>query len=183
MRCRLATSFALWAVMTVLVAGAAVVSCSRQPEPAGKKPPNPSQAAPSLAHVKAEWPQLVVDVVEAARSGASLTIRFRFTNAGPGAFDFGDRFASEPADRDSLADVALLEPSGLRKYFVLRDRSNRPACSTGLSPLRPGETRELFVRFPAPPPGASRITILVPHVPEIRDVPVGNRDQMPGTGV
>lgn len=172
-----------WRVLAVFVAGAAVVSCSRQPEAAGKKLPNPPQAARALAHVKAEWPQLAVDVVEASRSGASLTIRFRFTNAGPGAFDFGDRFASDPADRDSLADVALLDPSGLRKYFVLRDRSNRPACSTEPSPLRPGESRELFVRFPTPPPGVSRITILVPHAPEIRDVPIGGSDQTPGTGV
>ncbi len=169
-------------VVLLVIAAAAALSCRRPPETT-QAPPPARPAVQRVAQAKAEWRPLVVEVIEATRSGASLTVRFRFTNSGPGPFEFGDRFAFEPPDRDSLADVAVLEPSGSRKYFVLRDRWERPDCSAGIEPLRPGETRELFVRFPAPPPETTSITILVPHVPEIRDVPVGSGDQKPGSGV
>jgi hypothetical protein len=161
-------------VPATLLLAAALTSCSRDPapDPGAARVPAATTRRPALAMAKAEWPGLTIEVIEITRVGGTLLVRFRFENAAAQPFGFGDRFAADPADRDTLADVALLDPSGRRKYFVLRDRANRPECSTGLSPLEPGEKRELFARFPAPAPGTSRITIQIPHVPEMREVPV-----------
>ncbi len=137
----------------------------------GSAPPAPAPA-PVLAEAKAEWPGLIVQVIEVKRNAGTVSVQLLFANTSQQPFEFGDRFASDPADRDTLADIVLVEPSGLRKYFVLRDRANRPAGSGVVSPLRPGERRPVFVRFPAPPAGTSRITIQIPHVPAIRDVPI-----------
>ncbi len=158
--------------LAALAAAAGVVSCGPQQKTSGASTPATTRTARALAQARTEWPQLTIEVLEASRTGSTLLVRFRVANQAPQSFEFGDRFAADPADRDTLADVALLDPSGQRKYFVLRDGVNRPACSTGLAPLKPGETRELFARFPAPAANASRITIQIPHVPDIRDVPI-----------
>ena len=161
---------ASWWALAALVA-AAGVACGRE---AGREPA-PARAAaplPALARARAEWPGLTIEVVQARRTGGVLLIQMRFANTSQQRFEFGNRFAADPADRDTLADATLLEPSGLRKYFILRDRDNRPACSADITPLQPGEQRLLDVRFPAPPEGTSRITIRLPHVPDIRDVPL-----------
>jgi hypothetical protein len=158
----------------MLIVAAAFVSCGRDPAPRPEAAPAPvpvSQAA-VLAEAKAEWPELTIQVVDVSRVDGTLVVQFRFANAAARSFQFGDRFAADPADRETLADVALVDPSGRRKCFILRDRANRPECSRDLAPLEPGETRLLFARFPAPPAGTSRITIQIPHVPDLREVPV-----------
>lgn len=165
-RSRLAP-YRLFAVVVVV---AAFAGCGGQPEVDAQASGAPA-ASHSLAQAKAGW--LTIDVLGVTRAGGGLLVRFRFANGAAQPFDFADRFAADPAERNSVADIALLDPSGRRKYFVLRDRMNQPVCSTGLSPLRPGEARMLFARFPAPPAGTSRITIQIPHGPDIADVPIG----------
>jgi hypothetical protein len=160
-------------VAVLVAAAAACVSCNRDPRADRETRPAAPAAAPALAFARAEWPGLTIEVVEVKRIGGMLAVQLRFTNASPQPFEFGTRFAADPADRDTLADVALVEPMGLRKYFVLRDRENRPACSTAVPALQPGERRLLFARFPAPREGTSRITIQIPHVADMRDVPIG----------
>ena len=136
-----------------------------------------------LAQSKAEWPELTIQVVEVSRDQSGLTVRFRFVNASAQPFPLGDRVAADSADHDSLAGVALVDPSGRRKYFVLRDRDNRPVCSRDLPPLEPGERRLLFARFPAPLAGTSRITIQIPHAPDLPEVPVAGAGGQEGRGV
>ncbi len=157
-------------LLQILALAAISFSCGRDPA-ARTDPPRPP-APQVLAQARAEWAELTIQVVEVTRRDGSLVVRLRFANHGTQPFEFGDRFAADPADRDTIADVALLEPSGQRKYFVLRDRENRPQCSRDLTPLQPGEERLVFVRFPAPLAGTSRITIQVPHVPDLPQVPV-----------
>ncbi len=151
------------------------MSCGGAPVP----DPERASAAPTvksevLARAISEWPGVTIEVTEASRDSGTLLVRLRFANTSTQPFEFGDRFAADPADRDTLADVSAAEPGGRRKYFVLRDRANRPDCSRDLSPLQPGETRLLFARFPAPLAGTSRITIQVPHVPELPDLPLSS---------
>lgn len=170
-----------WLLPAALIATTALLSCSR--DPAADPPATPpAQHVRALAQAKAEWPELTIEVLEVRPVGGTLLVRFRFVNTSAQPFEFGDRFAAQPGDRDSLADVALLDPSGRRKSFVLRDRANQPQCSAGQSPLEPGEKRLLFARFPAPLAGTSRITIQVPHVPEMREVPVAAASGPNGPG-
>ncbi len=154
------------------------LSCSRDAQtPAGRPPAAAAPARPQvIAEAKAEWPGLVVQVLDVSQTDGSLVVQFRFANSGTQPFPFGDRFAADAADRDTLADVTLTDVSGRRKYFILRDRANRPLCSANLTPLDPGESRVLFARFPAPLPGTSRITIQVPHVRDLGEVPISGQN-------
>jgi len=172
-------------LLAALVAATSFVCCGgdRTSDPQAVPSAPPTARVRALAQARAEWPELTIEVIEVSQVDGALLVRFRFANESGKPFEFGDRFAAEPGDRDTIADVALVEPSGQRKYFVLRDRANRPECSTGLLPLAPGERRLLFARFPAPRAGTSRITIQIPHVPEIGDVPVAVPGGQTGPGV
>ncbi len=162
--------------MAAVIVAAGASACARvgddRQDRAAVAPP--AAASPAvLAAADTEWRGVRVEVVEAQRTGALLEVRFRVVNLSPQPFEFGNRFASDPADRDTLADTTVAEPGGWRRYSVLRDRDGRPLCSTAVPPLEPGERRVLFARFPAPQEGTSRITIQIPHVAELREVPVG----------
>jgi hypothetical protein len=172
-------------LVAVFVAATSFVCCGGDPatDPQAVPAAAPTVRVRALAQARAEWPELTIEVVEVSRVDGTLLVRFRFANESGQPFEFGDRFAAGPGDRDTIADVALAEPSGQRKYFVLRDRANRPDCSTGLLPLAPGERRLLFARFRAPRADTSRITIQIPHVPEIADVPVALPGGQNGPGV
>jgi hypothetical protein len=101
----------------------------------------------------------------------ALKVVFLFANtsAAGDIVTFGSGFAA--ADMDTIADAYLLDAANQRKYFVMRDGSNRAECSSGVGPLRPGERRALWATFAAPPRGVARITIRLPHV-EPLEVPL-----------
>jgi hypothetical protein len=134
-------------------------------------------AAPRvLAEAKADVPNLSVQVLEVTRSGRdTLTVVLYLVNSdGPGVrVALGSAFAAEARDAGTLADAYLWAPPGRRKYYVMRDDDDRPVCSGGLEELAAGERRRVWMTFPGPPPGVDRITICLPHVPPIENVPIG----------
>lgn len=177
MRCR-SWRFRRWdgRLRGAFIAGLLFVSCGPggrvDPDAASPRVPSPPPAPAALVpEATADWGGLTVRVVEAKRIAGVLSVQLLFANTSSQPFEFGDRFASDPADRDTLADTVLVEPSGLRKYFVLRDRASHVVGSGAVAPLRPGERRLIAVHFPAPGSG-TRITIQIPHVPVFRDVPI-----------
>ncbi len=148
-------------------------SCAQPQHREAKAPAAPAIPAPApLAEARAEWAALTVQVLSATRTGGILDVQLALVNNSGEPLDVGNRFASDPADRGTLADAVVVEASGMRKYFVLRDRENRPAATVVESPIGPGARRGLLVRFPAPPRGISRITIQIPHVPPLAGVAI-----------
>jgi hypothetical protein len=130
---------------------------------------------PPIARSETDWPHLTVEVLEARRaSRGTLELRLAFVNTSANGEEvpFGHHFASEPGDENTIADVFLVDPLAQRKYFVLRDPDDRAQCSSGLDNLRPGERRELWALFPAPPPEVDSIVIHIPHVPPVGRVPI-----------
>lgn len=87
------------------------MSCGRDPAKESAPAPAPAVRDVVLAQSKAEWPELTIQVVEVSRDQSGLTVRFRFVNASAQPFPLGDRFAADSADHDSLAGVALVDPS------------------------------------------------------------------------
>jgi hypothetical protein len=162
---------ALTALMgLVLAACAGPQGRSAAPPAAAQRDPNP----PALAEARSEWPYLSVRVTEVTRIGdyaLKVVLLFVNTSAAGDSVDFGSRFAAAAADVDTIADAYLLDAANQRKYFVMRDDSNRAECSSLIGPLRPGERRALWATFAAPPRGVTRITICLPHV-EPLEVPL-----------
>jgi hypothetical protein len=118
-------------------------------------------------------------IVNVERVGeAVLEVSFVLTNTAAAGrpFTVGNEFASHPEDIGSIADVSLVDASGRRRSFIIRDTQDRPACSTGIEPIPPGGTRELWARFLAPPANVTRVGVRFPRVPVVLEVPiVGSR--------
>jgi hypothetical protein len=88
------------------------------------------------------------------------------------SFELGATFASDPRDVGTIADAFLVDEAGSRKYYVLRDGSNRPRTSVETTALAPGESRPVWASFPAPPAGTAQVTICLPHVAPMGGIPV-----------
>jgi hypothetical protein len=147
----------------VLAACAGPQGRSVTPPATAQRDPGP----PALAEATSEWPYLSVRVTEVTRVGDyALKVVFLFVNtsAAGDIVTFGSGFAAAAADMGTIADAYLLDAANQRRYFVMRDGSDRAECSSGIGPLRPGERRALWATFAAPPRGVTRITIRLPHV-------------------
>lgn len=141
----------------------------------GEEPHGATTGAPvgHLAEATTTAGDLRVTILTVERiADAMLEVRLAFTNpaSARGAFVVTDEFASHPADAGSLADLYVIDAGATRKHFVIRDAQDRPACSTGIEPIAPGETRQLWARFLAPPAGVTWIGIQIPRVASALEV-------------
>jgi hypothetical protein len=154
------------------------------PKAAALAAPKTSAAAHApavLAEGECANPKLRIQVTEVARSGPeSVTVKFRLLNPDRSApVTIGNAFA-EGTDAGWLSAVFLLDASGQKKAFVLRDDRGEPQSSAALGQLPPGGQADAWARYPMPAPGATRLTVQVPGVPPFRDLPVA--DAPSGTG-
>ncbi len=150
------------------------------PKPAAEGKAAPVAAPAVLAEAECSNPKVRVQVTEVARSGPeSVTVKFRLLNPDRTApVALGSAFA-DGADTGSLSGVFVLDASGQKKVFVLRNDRGEPQCSTDLAQLAPGAHADAWARYPMPVPGAARLTVQVPGLPPFRDLPVA--DQPRGT--
>jgi hypothetical protein len=149
--------------------------------------PPPSPAPPPvvravLAEADCANPRVRVQVTEVVRTAPeAVTVKFRLLNPDKTApVSVGDSFADAPGEAGSIGGVHLVDSTGLRKVFVLRDDQGRPLCSVNLGPIPPGGALEAWARFPAPAPDATRVGVQVPGLAAFRDLPVA--DGVRGTG-
>lgn len=146
------------------------------------KPPSDAAravAAPAVPAILAEGecanPKVRIQVAEVARSGPeSVRVTFRLLNPDRNApVAIGSAFA-DGADAGWLSAVFVLDASGQKKAFVLRDDRGEPQCSPAVGQLLPGGQAEVWARYPIPATGATRLTVQVPGVAPFRDLPVAD---------
>lgn len=138
----------------------------------------PAAAAPAgIATADGETSGVKVVVQELKRtSGGTLSLKFTITNGSDKAVGSGYNFADkdhEIADHGSVGGVQLVDEAGKKKYFVVRDTAGKCVCSQDVKDIKPGNTVNLWARFPAPPDTVQKITVIVPHFQPMDDVPIG----------
>ncbi len=138
----------------LIVLVAALAACRAEtpaPGPASQTA-TPVPPPPALASLQVEDAEGVrLEVVEAMRPAAGIVeLRLVLVNEGAGDFDLGVRWAASQEEIGAISDLALEEPDGQKRHFVLRDDQGRPLCSTGEAPVAAGERRDLWARFGAP---------------------------------
>jgi len=119
------------------------------PEPASDDEVQIERAA--LASLEVDDAEGVrLDVIDVTRPALGVVeVRLALVNSGTSAFDLGERWATA-GEPGALSELALAEPDGQKRHFVLRDDRGRPLCSTGEAPIAAGERRDLWARFGAP---------------------------------
>jgi len=144
---------------------------------AAAAPAAPAAAAPAgIASADGETSGVKVVVQELKRtSGGTVAMKFTITNGSDkevgGGYSYGDK-DHEIIDHGSVGGVQLVDEAGKKKYFVVRDTGGKCVCSQGVKSVKPGETVNVWARFPAPPDTVQKITVIVPHFQPMDDVPI-----------
>lgn len=128
-----------------------------------------------LARARGEWPYFSVRLLEAqTRPSGVLEVRLLLINSSTTGdrVDLAASFGLDPEDEGTMAGVYILDPERSKKYFVLRNADGAPESSAGLGVLDPGQSVEVWARFPAPPEEVERVTIHVPHAEPMTGVPI-----------
>ena len=106
-------------------------------------------------------------------SGGTMMIRFALINDADQTLNVGYDFgAGSTADIGTVGGVHLIEPVGKKKYLVVRDTESKCDCSRGVKDIAAKSRANLWARFPAPPDGVERITVVIPKFSPMDDVAI-----------
>ena len=106
----------------------------------------------------------------------TLLLTVTMTNHGSKPFSFNGSWR-EPGYGDPIVDrdlggATLFDPTGRKRYLVLRDAAQRCLCSTNLGlggtgndglSMGPGDAMTFFAYFPAPPTSTRAVQVWVPQ--------------------
>jgi hypothetical protein len=142
----------------------------------------PAATAGALGSAQfSEDPSLQCDLLEVKRiSGGALMIRWRITNTAGQANASTGGFANPapPAEIQyyvggGYRELFYIDPAENKKYLPLTDSNNDPIAELFFNvKLQPGQQRLNWAKFPAPPPGSTKISITIPRFTPFEDVPV-----------
>lgn len=138
-------------------------------------PPSPANADEPIATAETNWEGVTVHVVSVTRKGSILTVKFGAVNEGSDSQEVWFGFTGN--------DVcyAVDEESGT-KYYVLTDKEGNPVASAkdwmpnstaGLKrDVAPGKTLRVWMKFPAPPPEVTAISLVLNETDPIENVAI-----------
>ncbi|MBA2354304.1 MAG: hypothetical protein H0V80_06510 [Acidobacteria bacterium] len=162
-------------VITVIVALRRASSVAQSP--AAADAPRPTPAPVAVAETTGEEGTLSIAVVSLGRVSSDIVeLRLAVANtaaSGSPPLDLSQRFSADVPDSGTIAEVYLADQAHQQKFFVLRDAANAPLGSRDVAPLRAGERRVLWARYPAPAGHDAEVVVHVPHAEPMPNVPVG----------
>ena len=134
-------------------------------------------AAPAvLASADGEKAGVRVVVTELKRSGGdTVSLKFVLINDSDAKLGLYGHYLGDArvrSDHKSVGGVHLVDPAGKKKYLVVRDAEEKCLCSTNLPDSEPKTRANLWAKFPAPPAGVQKISIVIPHFSPMDDVPI-----------
>ncbi|WAP58035.1 hypothetical protein [Streptomyces sp. S465] len=113
---------------------------------------------------------IVVTLHSAVRDdGGFVTVNGTVTNRGSQLFNAIDWRSKETEvkSQSSVSGASLIDEKGKKRYLVLRDTDGQCLCTTGLSGIKPNESRPLFAQFPAPPKSVTEVDFQIPTMPSV----------------
>lgn len=121
---------------------------------------------------KTEWQGITAELLSVERtSGKMLTIKFKYTNAGPDKVEVA-RIGQFSHD-NMLEHVYYIDPQNRKKYLVVKDADGK-ALGTNLRylTLEPGESKAAWGKFPEPPADVQKVSVYLPGALPFEDVPI-----------
>lgn len=129
-----------------------------------------------LASADGEKAGVRVVVTELKRSsGDTVNLKFVLINDSDAKLNLYSHYLGDArvrSDYRSVGGVHLVDPTGKKKYLVVRDAEEKCLCSTDLSDSEPKTRANLWAKFPAPPAGVQKVSIVIPHFSPMDDVPI-----------
>ena len=138
-------------------------------------PPSPAAATEPIATAETNWDGVTVQVMSLTRKGSILTVKFVAVNDGDEAQQVAFGFTGNEVC------YAVDEESGT-KYYVLTDKEGNPVASAkdwmpnstaGLRrEVEPGKTLRGWMKYPAPPPEVTTISLVLNETDPIENVAI-----------
>jgi hypothetical protein len=133
----------------------------------GTATPSPSSAT-VLAQMKGSA-GMTVTINSAVRDhDGFVTVQGEITNNGTDPFSatfwMGNEIALQ-ASGNSVAGATLIDETGKKRYYVLRDTDGKCLCTMGLTGIEPKQTVPFFAQFPSPPASATDVEFELPTMP------------------
>jgi hypothetical protein len=102
--------------------------------------------------------------VELRRSeGDMLMMRIQVANEGSAEFSF------------FVTQVSLIDAVNKKRYLVVTDNAGSCYCSGALgTQVEPGKHGSAWAKFGVPPPSVRKLTVLIPGIEPIEDVPIAD---------
>lgn len=128
-----------------------------------QKPPD------ALDSIDAEWSGVQTDLLEVKRmSDNTVRVRWRWRNTSEQKV----HLLSSSEARDALKqDTYLIDPANKRKHLAVTDAQGKVVGSAlGFLDLNPKATIAVWAKFPAPPAGVDKITVVIAKTPPFEDV-------------
>lgn len=119
-----------------------------------------------LAEVKGQGGlTLVINQVK-RDSGGFVTVQGEIKNEGQQSRNTAGWSGGESAivakNPNSVAGATLVDKTGKKRYYILRDTDSRCLCTTGILPLQPGKSTPVFMQFPSPPQTTTEVDFTLP---------------------
>ncbi|MFI0737158.1 hypothetical protein ACH4PU_03450 [Streptomyces sp. NPDC021100] len=138
-----------------------------KPEPGGQ---GKTSSSATLGEMR-NGDGIVVAITSAVREdGGFVTVQGTVTNRGSKMFNALEWRSKETDVRSqsAVSGATLVDTKGKKRYLVLRDTDGQCLCSTGLTGIKPQESRPLFAQFPAPPADVAQVDFQIPTMPTVR---------------
>ncbi|MGW7278953.1 hypothetical protein ACWGIV_11720 [Streptomyces sp. NPDC054844] len=132
----------------------------------GSEPSAQEGSDETLAELKGE-DGLILKLTAARRdAGGFVTISGELKNDGDEPARLSVRTAGDETEiirhGTSLGGATLVDPTGKKRYYVLRDTDGRPLTTTNMPRIKAGASIPVFMQFPAPPTSTTEVAIQLP---------------------
>ena len=163
------------------LAPAAVATTAEQPAAAATTAAQPQTAATvaaatantGIASSDGDKTGTKVVINSLTRSSDTVTLKFTLINDSSAILGmFYELSGSGYSGGSHAGGVTLVDTVSKKKYFALADTDKTCICSRDIDNVAPNTQVALWVKFPAPPPSVTKITVDVPHFIPLDDVPI-----------
>ncbi|MGC9477190.1 hypothetical protein ACP4I1_23960 [Streptomyces sp. WG4] len=135
--------------------------------PSGEAAPSAQQGSESvLAELKGENGLVLTIDSAALDAGGFVTVSGTIKNDGAEAARVPIQTRGDETEimrhGGSLGGATLVDSANKKRYYVLRDTDGRPLTTTDMPRIKPGASIPVFMQFPAPPDGTTKVTFQLP---------------------
>ncbi|MEV4424723.1 hypothetical protein AB0K23_04950 [Streptomyces sp. NPDC049602] len=99
-------------------------------------------------------------------AGGFLTVKGRLRNSSESNHAVPPQTSGDETEvvkhGTSLGGATLVDSTGKKRYYVLRDTDGRPLTTTGLGVVKAGDSIDVFMQFPAPPANTTEVSFQLP---------------------
>ena len=150
---------------------AAAATTAAQPQTAATV----AAAAPNAGIASSDGDKSGTKVVinSLSRGSDTVTLKFTLINGAPTQLSmFYELTGSGYRGGSDASGVTLVDTVSKKKYFALADTDTTCICSRDIDNMAPNTQDALWVKFPAPPPSVTKISVNIPHFIPLDDVPI-----------